>query len=255
MGVNVERPLLLLTNDDGIDAPGLLVFHDFLRLRAWDIVVAAPDREQSGVSQALTLRRPLKFETLRPGWHAVAGTPADCVNLALFHLLPRFPDLVLSGINRGYNLGEDVYYSGTVAGAMEARILGARALAFSAGYHAAEPEFSRAAAVAIRVIELVLERGNGPETVLNVNIPPEPKGFRVTRLGRRADRRGLLTQEKEGEAEFIWAGLPPASWDEDPQADHAAVRDGFVSLTPLLVDRTCHEDLGRLEAWPWGEVR
>lgn len=247
--------MLLLTNDDGIDAAGLTVLHEKLQARGWAVVVAAPDREQSGVSQALTLRRPLHFKTLRPGWHAVSGTPADCVNLALFHLLPHFPDLVISGVNRGYNLGEDVYYSGTVAGAMEARILGAPAVAFSAGYGAAEPEFFGAAEVAVSLVGLLLERKDESEMVLNVNFPPAPKGFRVTRLGRRADRRGLLTQEGEGKAEFVWAGLPPYSWDEDPLADHTAVREGFVSLTPLLLDRTNHSAMTRLAEWPWGPNR
>ena len=240
---------ILVTNDDGIRAPGLLALADAAQAHLGEVTVVAPDREQSGASHALTIRHPVRLEEIRPGWHLVEGTPTDCVNLGFFHVLGRPPDLVLAGVNRGYNIGEDVTYSGTVAGALEGRILGAPSLAISTAPHATEEDFALAARVAVRLAELVLTRGLPLDAFLNVNVPPSARGYRITRQGRRVTREGLAAGRDPKGRDYFWVGLAPAEWPHAPGADHSAVADGFISVTPLHADLTFHRALPLVQEW------
>ncbi len=240
-------PRILLTNDDGVDAPGLAALAAAAAALG-DVTVVAPASDQSGASHALTIRRPVHLTALRPGWFAADGTPTDCVNLAFFHVLDRAPDLVLSGVNAGFNMGEDVTYSGTVAGALEGRLLGAPSLAVSTAHDAGPGEFAAAAAVAVRLAREVLARGLPLDAFLNVNVPRGATGFRVTRQGRRLTKDGLRA-ERDGGSTRYWVGLAPSDWHDDPGSDAAAVRDGVISVTPLHADLTFFRALPILEGW------
>lgn len=242
------RPRILVTNDDGVRAPGLKALARALT-GFGEVTVVAPDREQSGASHALTLRQPLRIERLESGWYSVDGTPTDCVNLAFFHILKFTPELVVSGINAGYNLGEDTTYSGTVAGALEGRILGAPSLALSTVADADEAQFAVAATVALRMSQEVLSRGLSFDGLLNINVPRAPGGYRVTRQGRRVFREGLLARQDPKGREYYWIGLAPSEWQPDPLADHAAVAAGLVSVTPLHADMTFHPAIPEIRDW------
>ncbi|MCU0232305.1 MAG: 5'/3'-nucleotidase SurE [Acidobacteria bacterium] len=244
---------MLVTNDDGVRAAGLAALATALAA-VGEVFVVAPETEQSGVAHALTLRRPLRVREHRPGWRAVDGTPTDCVNLAFLHLLGATPDLVVSGINDGYNLADDVLYSGTVAAALEARTLGAPGLAVSVDFGAGDEVRQRAALVAARIARVVLERGLPADAVLNVNVPPWPAGLRITRQGRRALREGLLVAHQAPGGDFQWVGLPPTEWIPDPQADHQAVSEGLISVTPLHSDLTFHRVIAGFEGWGLAEA-
>lgn len=244
---------ILITNDDGIRAPGLRALAD-QAAELGEVTVIAPDREQSGASHALTIRQPLRVERVAERWFAVEGTPTDCVNLAFFHLLEREPDLVLSGINAGYNLGDDVTYSGTVAGAMEGRILGAPGVAVSAAPEASPGQLEVAADHGVQVARLLLERGLPDGAFLNVNVPPAPRGVRLTHQGRREGRDLISGRDPKGR-DYFWVGLIHASWRPDPAADHTAVDEGYVSVTPLSTNMTCQQTRTALEGWSWTDGR
>ncbi len=240
----MTAPLILLTNDDGVQAPGLAALADALASLG-ELRVVAPEREMSACSQGLTLASPLRVTELRPGVHSVSGTPADCVNLAVTRLLPRRPDLVVAGINRGANLGEDVFYSGTVGGAREGCFHGLPALAMSLAVRGgAEADFAHAARFALRLARRVLVHGLPPGTLLNVNVPPgEPRGLKVTVQARR-EHAGAGHDALRRAADQL-DGLATGR----ETADIQAVRDGFVSLTPLHTDSTHHAALAALRAW------
>ncbi|UCF69455.1 MAG: 5'/3'-nucleotidase SurE [Acidobacteriota bacterium] len=240
---------ILVTNDDGVRAAGLDILARELTARWGKVTVVAPDREQSGASHALTIRTPLRVDQLEDGWYAVEGTPTDCVNLAFFNILDRPPDVVVSGINAGFNLGEDVTYSGTVAGALEARILGSPSLALSTDSRASEEQLTVAARIAVRLTELVLGRGLTGDAFLNVNVPLEPRGYCVTRQGRRSFRKGPISRRDPKGREYYWIGLAPSEWHADAHADHTAVGEGLVSVTPLHSDLTFHRAIPEVEAW------
>jgi 5'-nucleotidase len=242
---------ILITNDDGVRAPGLRALAERAS-ELGEVTVIAPDREQSGAAHALTIRQPLRVDRVAERWFAVEGTPTDCVNLAFFHLLDRAPDLVLSGINAGYNLGDDITYSGTVAGAMEGRILGAPGVAVSADPQATASQLDLAALHGVRVAGLLLDRGLPDGSFLNVNVPPSPRGMRLTHQGRREGRDLIAGRDPKGR-DYFWVGLVQSSWRPDPAADHAAVEEGYVSVTPLSTDMTCRESRTALEAWSWPE--
>lgn len=241
---------ILITNDDGVRAPGLAALARAAQ-RLGEVTIVAPDREQSGASHALTIRQPVRIERVAERVFAVEGTPTDCVNLAFFKVLERSPDLVLSGINAGYNLGEDVTYSGTVAGALEARILGVPSVAVSTSYQARPEQMDQAARIAVDIAKLVLERGLPMDAFLNVNVPPAARGHRVTRQGRRGLREGLASAVDPNGRELYWIGLVQPNWVPDPGADHQAVSEGIVSITPLHADLTFHRVLPVLEGWPF----
>lgn len=247
------RPQILVTNDDGVRAVGLRLLAAVLAEQVGDVTVVAPDREQSGASHALTLRQPLRIERLEDACYSVEGTPTDCVNLAFFHILKSPPDLVVSGINAGYNLGEDTTYSGTVAGALEGRILGAPSLAISTLATADESQYRLAATIGARLARETLARTLPYDGFLNVNVPATPRGYRVTRQGRRLFREGLVTRQDPKGREYYWIGLAPFEWQPDALADHTAVNAGLVSVTPLHADMTFHRALPVVEGWGLSE--
>ncbi len=240
----MNQPLILVTNDDGVHAPGLAALGAALSVLG-EVRIVAPEREQSACSHSLTLRSPLRVIEVRPGVQSVAGTPADCVNLAVTRLLPRRPDLVLSGINRGANLGDDVFYSGTVGGAREGCFHGLASLAVSLAVRAdAAADFTHAAAFAVRVARRLLRHGLPPRTLLNLNAPPGlPLGLKLTVQARREHvAEGHDAQRRAGESDdALGVGAE--------MADVMALRAGFVSLTPLHTDSTHHAVLGALRAW------
>jgi 5'-nucleotidase len=250
-----RRPAILVSNDDGVHAPGLAALAEALR-SVGDVFVVAPDRERSAVGHALTLHRPLRVEALGRRRFAVNGTPTDCVNLAIQGMLPRRPDVVVSGVNAGANLGDDVTYSGTVSAAMEGTLLGVPALAVSlvgAGRGADFGPAARAAAALAR--RLLREPGSGV-TLLNVNVPRgRPRGLRVTRLGRRAYSSPAVVREDPRGNRYYWIGGGPPTWEEGPDTDVSAVRAGFISVTPLDLDLTSQRGLEALRGWPAGFAR
>lgn len=233
---------ILITNDDGVYSEGLRLLARALAPLG-EVTVVAPDREQSATGHSLTLGRPLRLQRIEENWYAVDGTPTDCVNLAVLWLLKeRKPDLVVSGINFGLNLGDDVTYSGTVSATFEGTLLGIPSVAFSQeiaeGY-----SFERAAAFAGRFIGELLAEALRPDLLLNVNLPAgELQGLSFTRLGRRVYQQVVVEKEDPRGRKYYWiAGTP--LWQEDPGTDHAAVQERLVSVTPLHLDLTDYRSL------------
>jgi 5'-nucleotidase len=243
------KPLILVSNDDGIEAPGIRALASALA-DLGDVMVVAPDRERSATSHAISLDRPLRVQELEPGRWAVTGTPADCVYLALLNLLPRRPALVASGINRGYNLGSDFFYSGTVAAAVEGAVRGVPAFAISLERGPIEG-YQRAGQFARALGHAILAEGLPPKTLLNVNVPntPELHGYRWTRLGERVYRDQVEVRTDLRGQRYFWIGGPEQDSEDGADADVSAVRAGVVSVTPLDLDLTHHTLLGSLPGW------
>ena len=244
-------PLLLITNDDGFDAPGLQALVAAVE-PIGRVVVAAPDREQSAAAHALTLRTPLRVYRAAPDRWRIEGTPTDCVHLGLFHLTEkRNPDLVLSGINRGLNVGDDVTYSGTVAGALEAALLGVPALAVSAAVDASgAPDYATAAAVTRTIAERLLAERLPRGVFLNVNLPATPpRGIRVTRQGTRAYRAAVVERLDPSGQPYYWIAGAETTPAGEPDGDHRAIEEGYVSVTPLHADLTHAPTLPVLSDW------
>jgi 5'-nucleotidase len=236
-------PLILVTNDDGVHAPGIRALAEALHAIG-EVWVVAPDREVSACSQSLTLTRPLRAEKVEPRVFAVDGTPADCVNLAAVKLLPRRPQLVVSGINRGGNLGDDVFYSGTVGGAREATFHGIPAIALSLAARS-DLDYGPAAAVGAKIAALVVERGLPERTLLNVNVPQgRPTGMAITVQGRRSHEGTILEGLDPRHQTYYWIEEGRDQWESDEVSDIFAVRSGIVSITPLHADTTHHRMLG-----------
>ena len=240
-------PRILVTNDDGVHSDGLHVLADALRPLG-DIIVVAPHIEASAIGHALTLRRPLRLELLRPGVYEVDGTPTDCVNIAFTKLFETPPDLVVSGINKGLNIGDDVTYSGTVSGAMEAALLGVPGIAVSLARTQGSYDFGPAAAAAATIAALILRVGLAPRTFLSINVPTgQPKGFRLTVQGKR--NHITIVDERcdpRGRA-YYWIEEGQNDWEPHDRSDFQAVHDGYVSVTPLQPDLTDYTALERLE--------
>ncbi len=244
---------ILITNDDGYRAEGIRTLAEAARALG-DVQVVAPDREQSATSHSLTLNNPLRVSARGAGVQAVDGTPTDCVILALGMLLEHRPDVVLSGINHGPNLGDDVLYSGTVAAAMEATILGVPAVAISlATYDEPERRIPAWGPVVGRLLERLLRAEIAPETVLNVNLPPidpaEVKGVRVTTLGRREYVNSLARAQDLAGKEFFWIGGGQSRWWGGADSDFRAIHDGYVAVTPLHLDLTNYKLLEDMSRW------
>ena len=243
---------ILITNDDGYMAGGIQMLARAAE-RIGDVTVVAPDREQSATSHSLTLHYPLRVRRAGDNVQVVDGTPTDCVMLAIGELLSERPDFVLSGVNHGANLGDDVLYSGTVAAAMEATILGipAVALSYTGKDHERLTEWGN---VVSGLLEQLMTRGDFPsETLLNVNLPPvrphEIAGVRVTTLGRRAYVGSLTRATDPNGREYFWIGGGESRWWGGPDSDFRAVHEGYISVTPLHLDLTNYKLLEDLGAW------
>jgi 5'-nucleotidase len=242
------QPLILVTNDDGVHSPGIRALAGALRAMA-EVQIVAPDREVSACSQSLTLKHPLRADKIEEGIHSVDGTPADCVNLALVKLLSRRPDLLISGINRGANLGEDVFYSGTVGGAREGTFFGVPSIAVSLAARA-EGDFGHSAAFTARLAGLVMEKGLPERTLLNVNVPPGvPIGVAVTVQGRREHEGTIFEGLDPRRRTYYWIEEGRDRWVSDDMSDIHAIRQGLISVTPLQTDTTHHAVLGAFRAW------
>lgn len=248
---DTDTPCILLTNDDGFDAPGLHALREALEPLG-RIVVVAPDGEQSASSHALTLRRPLRVWNTAPDRYRVDGTPTDCVHLGVFHLTGhRIPDLVLSGINRGLNLGDDVTYSGTVAGALEAALLGVPSIAISAAIdEGGRVDDAGAAAVARELTDRLLEKRLPTGVFLNVNVPSgQAQGIRITRQGTRSYRAAVVERLDPSGRPYFWIAGADTTPSGEPDGDHHAIREGFVSVTPLHANMTHALSMEVLESW------
>jgi 5'-nucleotidase len=232
------RPLVLLSNDDGVQARGLLTLREALQSIA-DVITVAPTSEQSAGSHSLTLTRPLRHRSIEPDLHGIDGTPADCIYVALHraHLLPRMPDLVVSGINHGYNLGSDIFYSGTVAAAREGALRGLPAIAFSLG---PKGSFTEAAKVAIQLVSRMLTAPDKKGVLLNVNFPPGETyaGVRSTCLGRRIYEDEVTERADPRGKAYFWIGGSGARHEPVAGSDTEAADAGYVSVTPLALDAT-----------------
>ena len=239
---------ILITNDDGIYAPGLKALEEGLAA-VGEVTVVAPDREMSATSQSISVHAPLRVQTLDERHFAVAGTPADTVILALYRLLPQKPDLVVSGINPGGNLGENVIYSGTVAAAMEATLHGVPAFAISLATRK-HLDFSAAAAFAAQLARTIFEKGLPPGVMLNVNVPRgEVRGVRVARQSQKISQNVVHEKSDPRGRPYFWLDETARIESAEPDSDYAAIRAHTISITPLQVDRTDYAVLRQLADW------
>ncbi|HTS13355.1 MAG TPA: 5'/3'-nucleotidase SurE [Candidatus Limnocylindrales bacterium] len=242
-------PNILITNDDGIHAPGLRALADSLKDTA-DITIIAPAQERSAAAQSLTLRQPIYYEQIEQNEFAVDGTPADAMILAFHTLLKTKPDLAISGINRGANMGENVYYSGTVGAAMEAAINGVPAIAISAAYRGKEFDFEPAARFARTLAPFVMKEGLPKGVILNVNVPlPWNGGVQFTRQSSKITRNLLKPGTDPRGRKYFWLHEQQLTEGIDAGTDQAAVRDGAISITPLVLDHTHTASLNHLSHW------
>ena len=245
---------VLVSNDDGVDAPGIRALAAGLREAGHEVMVVAPDRDRSGASNSLTLDVPLRLKRIDPHTCSIAGTPADCVHLALTGMLGYEPDIVVSGINNAANLGDDVIYSGTVSAAMEGRFLGLPAVAVSLVTHRHEAKhYPTAARAAVEIVARLKADPLPADTILNVNVPDLPwdelRGFEVTRLGNRHRSEACQPQEDPRGRTVYWIGPAGAEQDAGAGTDFHAVRTGCISITPILVDLTRYEALDKVAGW------
>ncbi len=243
---------ILISNDDGYQAPGIRCLAEALAAIA-KITVVAPDRDRSGASNSLTLSNPIRAYNHDDGYISVDGTPTDCVHLAITGLLEDEPDMVISGINAGANLGDDVLYSGTVAAAMEGRFLGLPAMAVSLVSGEQPRYFETAARVVVRLLERLGSDPLPADTILNINVPDLPwdeiHGFAATRLGHRHKSEPVVRMQDPRGQPIYWVGPAGSEQDAGPGTDFHAVRHGFVSVTPIHTDLTRHQSIDTLAGW------
>jgi len=242
--------MILVTNDDGVYSPGIQILAK--RLRELDtVIIVAPDRERSAAGHSMTLHRPLLIEEIKESVYSVNGTPTDCVNIAVKGLLKETPRLVVSGINKGPNLGDDVTYSGTVAGAIEATILGIRSIAVSLAARE-DFRFNEAAEVAYRSAKRILERGLSEDTLLNINVPnlllAEMQGTRITRLGKRIYHQLTVERVDPRGKKYYWIGGGEPDWEREEGTDFDAIDRKMVSITPLHLDLTDYSSFDRFRS-------
>ncbi|WP_305804067.1 5'/3'-nucleotidase SurE [Stenotrophomonas sp. YIM B06876] len=248
---------VLVSNDDGVDAPGIRMLAEELRGAGHEVTVVAPDRDRSGASNSLTLDQPIRLRRIDHYTCAVAGTPTDCVHLALTGMLEFEPDMVVSGINNAANLGDDVIYSGTVSAAMEGRGLGLPAVAVSlvTRNHDAK-NFQTAARAAVEIVARLIADPLPADTILNVNVPDLPwaqiRGFEVTRLGNRHRAEACIPQSDPRGNTVYWIGPAGGEQDAGPGTDFHAVRTGHISITPIQVDLTRYQALEKVAGWVAG---
>jgi 5'-nucleotidase len=243
--------IILITNDDGIFAPALRRLKDELA-PIGRVVIVAPDRDQSATSHSLTLHRPFRIHRHDEDVYSVDGTPTDCVVTAYYGLLDRAPDMVLSGINHGPNMGEDVFYSGTVAAAIEGTIQGAPSIAASLVTRELT-DFAEPARFVARLTRRVLDHGLERGQLLNVNLPHRPRdeirGVKITRLGSRAYRDTLVKKVDPRGRDYYWIGGEDPVWEPRDGTDFFAVQEGFISVTPLRLDLTDEAALAIMDEW------
>ncbi|MCW8851626.1 MAG: 5'/3'-nucleotidase SurE [Gammaproteobacteria bacterium] len=242
---------ILVSNDDGYRAPGIAVLAEALSVEH-EISIVAPERNCSGASNSLTLERGLRASKVAENSYFVDGTPTDTVHLAVTGLLDKTPDMVVSGINAGANMGDDVLYSGTVAAAMEGRHLGLPAIAVSMDSYTPD-HYETAAIAVVKLLADLNEASFAANTILNINVPDIPwseiKGFKATRLGNRHKSEGVIVQEDPRGDLMYWVGPPGEAQDAGEGTDFYAVSQHYVSITPLQIDLTRYNTLNELENW------
>lgn len=247
--------LILLTNDDGIHSAGLQALADTFQTLG-RVVVVAPDRERSAIGRALTLHAPLRAEEIMPDRWAISGTPTDAVNLGIHGLLKQKPDLVISGINKGGNMGDDLTYSGTVAAAMEATLMGVPAIAVSlASNKFSYADFASAALATKQLASIVHHHGLPADTFINVNVPADkPKGIQLTRQGKRIYEDAVVQNRDPRGRAYYWIGAGELDFQDLEGTDFHAVQNGYVSVTPLHLDLTNYAAMERLRQWSMEEL-
>ena len=248
---------VLVSNDDGVDTPGIRALAEGLRAAGHEVLVVAPDRDRSGASNSLTLDMPIRVLQQDESTWRVFGTPTDCVHVAITGMLEQEPDIVVSGINNAANLGDDVIYSGTVAAAMEGRFLGLPAVAVSlvtsdhVGKH-----YETAARAAVEIIARLVSDPLPADTILNVNVPDRPwaevRGFQVGRLGNRHRAEACVPQQDPRGRQWWWIGPAGPEQDAGPGTDFHSVRSGYISITPIKVDLTRYQALEQVANWVEG---
>ncbi len=242
---------ILVSNDDGYRARGISVLVEALAVE-YEISIVAPERNCSGASNSLTLERGLRAYRLEDNVYYVDGTPTDTVHLALTGLLEKVPDMVVSGINAGANMGDDVLYSGTVAAAMEGRHLGLPAIAVSMDSYVPE-HFDTGAKAVVQLLSRLDQSSFAASTILNINVPDVPwakiKGFQATRLGSRHKSEGVIIQNDPRGEPMYWVGPPGAAQDAGEGTDFHAVSNNYISVTPLQIDLTRYDSLADLKKW------
>jgi 5'-nucleotidase len=247
-----KKRLILVTNDDGVRAPGLKALAEHAGALG-DVYVVAPATEQSGAGHSLTLLNPMRINEAAPKVIAVEGTPTDCVLLAYHRILPEKPALVFSGINSGYNLGDDITYSGTVSAAFEATLLGMPAIAVSTGREEKRVHYDVAAKFAVKIARRALKEGLPDDTLLNVNVPNLPaakiKGVEVTRTGRCAYGDVIVEKKDPRERPYFWIGSNNTQWERTAGTDHEAIRNDKISITPIHLDLTNHSAIDKIKDW------
>lgn len=243
---------ILISNDDGVNAPGIQILAETLAMYA-EIIVVAPDRDRSAASNSLTLEVPLRINRYQH-FYAVNGTPTDCVHLAITGGIDFQPDMIISGINAGANLGDDVIYSGTVAAAMEGRFLGYPAMAISLVTNGEKGQhYITAAKVASFLLKNLLKVPLPPQTILNVNVPnrswEDLAGIKITRLGQRHLAESSIRAQDARGKEIFWIGPPGPEQDAGPGTDFHAINQGYISITPIKIDLTDHAAIDKLLTW------
>ncbi|MHB1285425.1 MAG: 5'/3'-nucleotidase SurE [Leptospirales bacterium] len=252
----MNKPLILVSNDDGISSDGIRFLEEAMAPLG-EVYVVAPDQERSAASHALTIHKPLRITQKDPTHFSLNGTPTDCINFALYVILPRKPALIVSGINHGVNLADDVTYSGTVSAAFEGSILGTPSLAFSLEVPS-DPfsplQMETAAHYARIIASLHMERPPDPSVLLSINIPNLPlekvQGIRITHLGKRIlNETNIIRKEDPRGRPYYWIGMGPKDYDPDETSDLHAIDHGYVSVTPLHLDLTHYPSIHSLKQW------
>jgi 5'-nucleotidase len=247
-----ERPKILVTNDDGIRSKGIIVLAKVLQ-EVGNVLVVAPDSEKSAVAHSLTLHRPLRVEKIKKNFYAVDGTPADCIHLGVNAILPKRPRLIVSGINKGGNLGDDIIYSGTVSAAFEGTLLGIPSFAISL-VSRTHFKFDVAARFALRLARYIIKRGLPQNTFLNINVPnldrKQIKSYKITQQGRLTHNGdGVIEKVDPRGRKYYWIGGGQLIFDKGRNTDMAAVSKSHISITPLNLDLTNYSSIRELKKW------
>ncbi len=246
--------IILVSNDDGIQSTGIQTLAKALKkISAAKIIVVAPDREKSAASHSLTLHRPLRILSPQRDQYAINGTPTDCITLGIYQILKKKPDLIVSGINHGANLGDDVHYSGTVSAAMEGAINGVPSIAVSLVMKTEKPSFDVAASFAAKLAKIVLKNKLPPGLVLNVNVPELPKnkikGYVYSKLGKRNYGDIIVENLDPRGKKYYWIGGDQRSYEDIPGSDCNAILENKIAITPIQADMTNYSFLDKIRSW------